>query len=143
MNDLYKLKEMLCEELEKYGKKGDLNTGGLDVVDKLAHAIKNLNKIIEETEEGGYSGRYMPMYAYEGGGGNRGGGNRGGGSYARGRGGNRGGGRGGYSREGGYSGEGGYSRDGMAEKLRELTEDAPDEKTRREIERLADKLEMM
>jgi len=59
MHKLYDLKEMLCEELEKYGTKDKMNTGDLDVVDKLAHAIKNLDKIIE-AKDGTYSG-YMPQ----------------------------------------------------------------------------------
>ena len=128
MQELYDLKEMLCRELKKYGEKNELTTGSLDVVDKLAHTIKNLDKIIEAYDEGGYSGRYYPMYAYDDGG-NYGGGN----SYARGQ---RRDSRGRYSRRG-------YSRDGMADKLRELMEDAPDDRTREEIRRLADKMESM
>ena len=147
MKELEKLKEMLCEELKKYGKKDDLTAGSLDVVDKLTHTVKNLDKIIESYEDGGYSNRNMPMYYYDG---SMGGGNsyEGGMSYARGD--NRGRGsnaqrdsRGRYSSRGGYSRERGYSRDGIADKLRELMEDAPDEKTRMEIERLADKMEAM
>lgn len=57
MHKLYDLKEMLCEELEKYGAKDKMNTGDLDVVDKLAHAIKNIDKILAEKDA--YSG-YMP-----------------------------------------------------------------------------------
>lgn len=135
MQELYELKEMLCEELKKYGEKGDLTTGSLEVVDKLAHAVKNLDKIIEAyEEEEGYSGRYYPMYAYEGG--NRGGSYEGsyrGGSYARNQ---RRNSMGRYSRRG-------YSRAGMSDKLRELMEDAPDDKTREEIRKLADKMESM
>lgn len=68
MDELYKLKEMLCKELEQYGTKGELTGGSLEVVDKLAHAVKNLDKIIDAYEDGegsyamgGYSrdGRYM------------------------------------------------------------------------------------
>lgn len=89
MHELYKLKEMLCKELEEYGSKGELTGGSLEVVDKLAHAVKNLDKIIEAKEmdeessfdgsmpnRGGYS---RGRYAYAG---NSYTGN----SYARGRG---------------------------------------------------------
>lgn len=122
MEDLEKLKEMLCEELEKYGRKGEMSAGTLEIVDKLAHAIKNLDKIIDGDE---YSG------AYEGGRGAsyRGGSYRGG-SYARKR-----------DRMGRYSSEG-YSRHDLAEELRALMEEAPDEKTRMEMERLVNKMEM-
>ena len=44
MHELYELKEMLCKELEEYGKKGELTSGSLDVVDKLAHTIKNMGR---------------------------------------------------------------------------------------------------
>ena len=57
MHKLHELKDMLCEELEEYGEKGKLDVGSLDVVDKLAHAVKNIDKILEYKEDEGYSGR--------------------------------------------------------------------------------------
>jgi hypothetical protein len=54
MHKTEQIKEMLCKELDGYADK-KLDGGVLEVVDKLAHAIKNLDKIIEN--EGGYSGR--------------------------------------------------------------------------------------
>ena len=133
MHKLYDLKDMLCEELEKYGDKRDLSAGSLDVVDKLAHAIKNIDKIIEAGEEEGYSERYM----YDGG------------SYARGRGRNARRDRmGRYSRE--YNRDGmsyrrdGYSRDDAreeyTEKLRRMMDEAPDQRTREAIERMMDSM---
>ncbi len=82
MDAVYELKDMLCEELEEYGKKDKLDVGGLEIVDKLAHTIKNLDKIIETYEDEGYSGAYEGSYdgSYENG---MGTGNMGGGSYAR------------------------------------------------------------
>lgn len=143
MHELYELKEKLCRELEEYGKK-DLSAGGLEVVDKLAHTVKNLDKIIENYEESEYSGNMGNMggsYA-RGGRDYRGGSYRydGGMSYARGRGRNA-------RRDsmGRYSSERGYSRDGMemADQLRNLMEDAPDESVRRDIDRLLRKVEQM
>lgn len=141
MQELYDLKEMLCKELKEYGAKGELSAGTLEIVDKLAHTVKNLDKIIEAyEEEDGYSSRsyddsmggsYRRSYR----GSYRDGGN--GGSYTRGRGRNA-------RRDsmGRYSSDG-YSRHGdIAERLRELGEEAP-ESTRREIERLADKMAQM
>lgn len=76
MHELYELKEKLCDELKEYGGK-DLSAGTLDVVDKLAHAVKNIDKIIEVYEDDGYSSRsYDGMGHYSG---------RMGRSYARGR----------------------------------------------------------
>lgn len=135
MHELYELKDMLCKELKEYGEKGELTAGSLDTIDKLAHAMKNLDRVIEAYEEDGeYSGRSYPDGM--------------GGSYARGR----------YSREGRsyargrmnarrdsmgrYSGN--YSRDdGMVDELRELMQDAPNEAIKRDIQRLVDKMEQM
>ena len=57
MNEIYELKELLMKELEEYGRKGVLESAGsLEIIDKLAHAIKNICKIIESAEdEGGQS----------------------------------------------------------------------------------------
>ena len=76
MKELYELRDRLCDELKTYGKK-DMSAGSLDVVDKLTHAIKNLDKIIDADE--GYSGmdrsyarrrdsmgRYSRNYSYHG-----------------------------------------------------------------------------
>ena len=131
MDKLHELKEMLCEELEEYGSKDKLDVGGLDIVDKLAHAIKNIDKIIEAYNEEGYSGEYM--YAN----GNRDMGSRRsyrGRSYAR-----RRDSMGRYSREGGYSMDGGE----IVEEIRGLMNSAPDEYTRKELEKLTRKLEQM
>lgn len=143
MHELYELKEMLMKELEEYGKKGEMSSGSLEVVDKLTHTIKNLCKIIEDYEmEGGSS--------YEGGSYRRGGGSsyegresgqsrRGGSSYARGRGRNaRRDSMGRYSREG-YS----QGAEDMVQELRELMEDAPDDRTRQEFQRFIQKIEQM
>lgn len=142
MKELYELKDMLCEELKEYGKKGDLTAGSLDVVDKLSHTIKNLDKIIEKCEEEEY-GSY-DHYSMEGGGsyargGNRGGGRRGAnqygsygmGSYARGR-----------DSMGRYSGMDGYSRhEDMMGELRYLMQNAPDERTKMEFQKFITKME--
>ena len=130
MHALYDLKEMLCKELEEYGKKGELSAGTLDIVDKLTHTIKNLDKIIEVYEEQEYSnyggGSYtgtMPGHGL---------------SYARGRG--RSARRDSMGR---YSSDG-YSRTGdITERLRELMSEAPDDRTRQEIQRLVTKMEQM
>lgn len=127
MHDLYNLKEMLCRELADYGKDGGLSLSSLGTIDTLAHACKNVCKIIESKEDESYSRRN--------------------GSY----------------RDGGYSSDGYYydgdrsyrrgrarngrfvSRDAseMSRRLREMMEEAPDESVKREIERLADRMESM
>lgn len=151
------LKVFGIEELEKYGQQ-ELTAGSLEVIDKLAHAIKNLHKIIEAAEEEEYS-MAGGSYAYARGG-NQGGGNQGGGrsnrsyrggmyareggsyAYARGRGRNaRRDSMGRYARN-----EGEYSMadsEEMVQNLRELMEEAPDEMTKREFQKFIQKIEMM
>lgn len=139
MHKLYDLKDMLCEELEQFGSRDKLTSGSLETIDKLAHAAKNVGKIIEMCEE--------EKYSMDGGMSNR--------SYRNSY-------DGGMSRRG-YSGDGYYyddgmshrrgraangrfvSRDGseMARRLREMMQEAPDENARMEIQRLADKMESM
>lgn len=154
MHEIYELKEMLMKELEEYGKKGEMSSGSLEVVDKLSHTIKNLCKIIEDMEEseggssyygGGSSRRGGSSYEGRESGQSRRGGssyeNRGGGSsYARGRGRNaRRDSMGRYSSEGGYS----MAAEDMVMELRELMEDAPDDRTRQEFQRFIQKIEQM
>lgn len=149
MHELYELKEMLCKELEEYGSKGELTGGTLEVVDKLAHAVKNLDRIIETKEmeeEGSYAqggNRYSRNgYSREGG---RGGnysreGSYRGGSYARGRGQNA-------RRDsmGRYSNRG-YSRAGdtgeYVEQLQEMMQELPPE-AQQHVQKAIEKLEQM
>lgn len=138
MNELYELKEKLCRELKKYNNE-EVTTNSLEVVDKLSHAIKNIDKIIEkyEEEEGGSYGYNSYDGSYRGRN-NRGSYNNGN-SYARGRGRNA-------RRDsmGRYSNEGGYSRHGdMVETLREMMMDAPNDEIRREYEKIISRYESM
>lgn len=121
MDGLYKLKDMLCEELEDYGKKGELSAGALEIVDKLSHALKSISTVIV-MEESGYSETY-PVYQDS--------------SYNR-RSSYRGGHRdrmGRYSREDGYSG----AMEDMVDQLEEMKQTAPDPETKKEIQRLIQK----
>lgn len=129
MHKLYELKDMLCEELEQYGSKDKLDVGGLEIVDKLAHAIKNIDKIIESDES--YSNYYPDGMSYRGTDG----------SYA-GRMNARRDSRGRYSSRRYMDG---YSRasEDMVSELREMMDKAPDEQTRREIQKLVTKIEQM
>lgn len=144
MHELYELKDKLCKELKKYSDK-ELTKDSLELVDKLSHATKNLDKIIEkyeEEEEGGSYGYNSYENSYRGGRGNRSNYNNGG-SYARGRGRNaRRDSMGRYSSANSY--ESGYSRNAdIATELRELMMDAPDEQTRMEYQKVINKLESM
>lgn len=122
MHKLYELKDMLCKELEKYGSKNELTAGSLDVVDKLAHAIKNIDKILESGDE-----EYSNAMRYS---------RR---SYAP-----RRDARGRYSRENRMYGTDGYSMAGdVAMELKELMQDAPDAQTRQDIQRIVDRLQRM
>lgn len=60
MHKLHALKEFLVDELEKHADKKDMSPAELELVDKLAHAAKNVCKIIDYCDEGGYSEDYRP-----------------------------------------------------------------------------------
>ena len=120
MTELYDLKEKLCKELKEFGKKDKIDAATLDVVDKLAHALKNVCKIIDSYEsenmpeyDTGYSySRVMPPRM----------------SFARGRGAKRDS-MGRYSRN-----EGGYSTDdGFRMEMQEMIQNAPNDYVRQKI----------
>ena len=130
MHKLYELKETLVKELERYADNQTLDLQTLDVIDKLAHAGKNVCKIIETCEEeqyseamGGGSYRSMPHFRMAGSYANEG-------SYARGRG-------AGARRDsmGRYSSAADFRAD-----LQELMNNAPNEQVR---QRLMETMNMM
>lgn len=55
MKYLEKLKETLCEELDKFAKSGDITVNSLEKIHKLTDTIKNIDKIMMLEEDGGYS----------------------------------------------------------------------------------------
>ena len=57
MHALYDLKTQLVNELEDIAKKGEITSSSLEKIDTLAHAAKNLCKVIESCEEEEYSSR--------------------------------------------------------------------------------------
>ena len=127
MEELYKLKKMLCKELEQYGDKKDLSAGSLEVVDKLAHSIKNICKIIETYDDSDYSNRaynsYDDMNSMA--------------PYNR-----------RYSRDNSYANRhyvrGHYSRaNDLVEQLRDMEDEAPNNHIRQEIHKLVEKMEQM
>lgn len=105
------------KEIKKAG--GDLNSGDIEMIDKLTHAMKSLvtTCAMLEAEDDGYSGNY-PRNGREGYSGNYGG-------YAR-----------KYSRDG----RNGYSRMDWNERLRMMMDEAPDEQTRMDIKRMMDRM---
>ena len=120
MKGLYKLRDMLCEELEKFGESGELSAGALETVDKLAHAIKNIDKVIEGQDDA-YSmgGDWMAGGRY-------------GHSYRR--------------RDGmDHYDRGGYSRgrEGIVERMRRMMAEADTEKEREAIRRCIGQMEMI
>lgn len=123
MDGIYNLKERLCEELEEIGRKPTWDAGDLEIVDKLAHAMKNINKIINEEEKQEY-GSYENEYSarYDGSGMN----------YSRS---NR------YGRSNRYNRSGRYNRYSMgnqevADELRRIMNEMPDDTYKVEFQRL-------
>lgn len=129
LKDLHEMCETLSRELgeanDKVRQGGGLSGSDLDYIDKLTHALKSVKTTIAMAEaDDGESGTY-PYYNY------RGSYNRGG-SYAR-----RRDGMGRYSSMG-------YSRDdNMIAELRELMQNASDDRTKQEFQRFIDKIERM
>lgn len=114
------LRDTLCRELDEIAEKGELSTGDLDTVDKLAHSIKNLDKVMMAD---GYSnaGDWYAMGNY-------------------GRDGYRDDYRGGNSYRGRKRDSmGRYSRtdakEEISDKLRRMMDDAPDSKTREALDK--------
>lgn len=129
LKDLHEMCEILGRELGDANEKvrmggGTLSGSDLDYIDKLTHALKSVKTTIAMIEaDDGESGMY-PYY--------RGSYNRGG-SYARRR-----------DSMGRYSSARGYSRDDdMIAELRDLMNEAPDDKMKQEFQRFIDKIERM
>lgn len=114
MDKMTELYDILCDELEKITAKGELTAGSLDAVDKIVDIMKDI-------EEMGYSGdENMMGRSYRG-------------SYRDGRSYNR------YAQRS----RGRYSRHDIVEQLEDIADSAPNEKSRKEIERLITKMEQM
>lgn len=158
--ELYELCETIKEEIAEANKKiknagGKLSAGDVDYIDKLTHSLKSIKAVMAMMEEEGEDEYSGASYA-RGGRSYRGGSYRGGSSYNDGMMG------GSYEQGGSYARDGrgrgsnarrdsmgryssrmdGYSRHGdVVESLREVMEEAPDERTRQEIQRLIEKME--
>lgn len=132
MKDLETLCGVISDKISEKTRKiknGGMSDGDLETIDKLTHSLASVKKIMafmEDDEE--YSGYYPMGGSYRES--YRGSYARNGGSYARKR-----------DSMGRYSGERGYSRNDLADKMRDLMMDAPDDRTRQEIQRMIEKLE--
>ena len=114
------LSEQIADHTRKI-KNGGMSSSDLDTLEKLTHTLASVKKIMAFTEdEQGYSGHY-PM---------------GDGSFRESY---RGSYRGGSYRNRDSMGR--YSRNNLADKMRDLMMDAPDDRTRQEIQRMVEKLE--
>lgn len=117
--DLHELCETISDAIAEANDKirsagGKLSAGDVDYVDKLTHALKSIKTTMAMEGYSGDDGRSYEGRSYE---------NRG--RYS-----NR------YSRD--------YSRHGgMVEELRELMQNAPDERMKQEFRRFIGKLEAM
>lgn len=139
MHKLYELKDKLINELEDYADNGKFSKDDVEAIKYTASAIDHICNIVERADDE-YSGAMMDGRMYGRGVSYGEGGSYGEGrSYARGRGRNA-------RRDsmGRYSSEG-YSRaaDGIVDDLRELMNDAPDDRIRQEIKTLIHKVEKM
>lgn len=139
MHKLYELKDKLIEELEDYSENGKFSKEDVEAIKYITSAVDHICNIMERSEEDGYSnnmmyggGSYEGSYAMSRNRGN---------SYARG---GRGGRRGGANQYGSYAMRG-YSRaseDAIME-LRNVMDDVQDERVRKEIHGVIQKIESM
>jgi len=128
LRELRELKDTIANEITEANKEikkagGDLNTGDIDMIDKLTHAMKSLvtTCAMLEADQGGYSGDYPYYY---GGGTRRYQERTNSGNFGR------------YSRD-----DGRYSRTGdWNDQLRRMMDEAPDEATRMDIKKLMDRI---
>jgi hypothetical protein len=162
--ELYELCETIKEEIGEANEKikkagGKLSGSDVEYIDKLTHSLKSIKAVMAMMEDEGedeYSGASYARGGNRGGRSYRGGSYRGGNSYDDGMTG------GSYEQGGSYARDGrgrgsnarrdsmgryssrmdGYSRHGdVIESLREVMEEAPDDRTRTEIQRLIEKME--
>ena len=121
MRAMHDLKDMLCKEIDKIAKKGELSAGSLETVHKLTDTVKNIDKIMMLEEDGEYSERRdsRGRYSRDGNWNTQGSYDDGGSSYAR---------RGMHYVRGHYSRDDG--KDHMLHELGELMEDADGEQRR-------------
>ena len=127
MHKLYELKENLIKELEGYAKSGKYSKEDIEVIKYMASAVDHLCNIIDGDEE--YSGNMMydgSMRSYYGPimPGTT--------SYARGRG-----------RNAKRDAMGRYSSGDIIDQLEDLMKEAPDERTRQEMQKFITKMESM
>ncbi|MBQ1364374.1 MAG: hypothetical protein IIY60_01045 [Clostridia bacterium] len=141
IKELTELKDTIANEIAQANKEikkagGDLNSGDIEMIDKLTHSMKSLVTtcaMLEAEDDGGYSERYMmPYYSRDDGYTRRN-------SYGR-------DGRNGSGNYGSYArNESRYSRNGYSrgvdwnEHLRMMMDEAPDEQTRMDIKRIMDR----
>ena len=140
LKELRELKDTIAHEIAQANQEikksgGDLNTGDIEMIDKLTHSMKSLVTTCAMLEaEDGYSGDYMPPMGPYYGVNNTGYYKRTG--YSRDNRTGHGGNYGGYSRN-----DGRYSRAGdWSDQLRQMMDEAPDEATRMDIKKLMDRM---
>lgn len=127
---LENFRDKLCKELEKIADKADLSSTILETSDKLTRTIKNIDKILagkDEYSQRGYYRDYDDRYDD--------------GPYSGARMRMRRDSRGRYDGRAYRDGYSGHSRDELTDQLRDMMADAPDEETRKSIERLVRQME--
>lgn len=112
MDKLTQVKDRLIDEIEEYATMGRLSKDDALTLKALTGSADHLCNIIDKKD--GYSGYYPTSYESYDGTGRR--------SYAR------------------RDSMGRYSQNSLTDKLHELMDEAPDDRTRMEIKRLIDKM---
>lgn len=145
LDTLYDICDVVTQKLERYNEKlskngGEMSASDLEIIDKLTHTLKSVKTTIAmiEAEDKGYSGTYWDGKQYYDGQQSMDGMNTRSQSSARGRGSRaKRDSMGRYSRDG-YSRE--DAKEDMMNDLYELMDNAPDDHTRKKLERFISEL---
>lgn len=145
LDTLYDICDVVTQKLERYNEKlskngGEMSASDLEIIDKLTHTLKSVKTTIAmiEAEDKGYSGTYWDGKQYYDGQQSMDGMSSRNQSGARGRGSRaKRDSMGRYSRDG-YSRE--DAKEDMMNDLYELMENAPDDHTRKKLERFISEL---
>lgn len=46
MDKMIEIRDMLCDELEKFAEHGEVNASAVEMIDKLSHSIKSIDTIL-------------------------------------------------------------------------------------------------
>ena len=120
MEALYELRDMLCDQLAEYGERGELTNATLEKIDTLAHALKNVDKVIDCREgeaDKSWNARSRSKRSYSM--------------------------RSGTSKKRRMNHDEDVDREDLIDRMYSMMDDMPDEKSKEEMQKLVSRMESM